>query len=167
MGPSEFRRRVVFLLAVVPACSCGYYLVDNSRTIHVALSAEGAVHPEALPAVSEALSSGLRDQGLRLSSGEADAELAVVVTGSAEHAALPAEDAAGNFQPSAWETALEARATLRRADGAETDLGTFEASGLEALGHDAAADDAAQASAYALAARLLAERIVAAVLAAW
>ncbi|MBI5503063.1 MAG: hypothetical protein HY907_22650 [Deltaproteobacteria bacterium] len=158
---------MVLLLALVPAWSCGYRLVDNSRTIHVALAGQGALHPEALPAVSEALASGLREQGVRLSSGAADAELAVVVTASVERAALPAEDERGTFRPSAWEAALEARATLRRAGGDEADLGAFESSGLEALGQDAAGDDAAQASAYALAAKLLAERIVAAVLAAW
>ena len=159
--------RAVFTGIAALLCSCGYRLVDTSRTVHVALSVEGAVHPEAAPAVSEALASGLREQGLRLASGTADGELEVVVTGTTERSAVPAEDAEGAFRPSAWEAALEARATLRRAGGGEADLGTFTASALEALGVDASTDDAAQASAYALAARVLAERIVAAVLAAW
>ena len=159
-------RAVLFGTAAL-LCSCGYRLVDTSRTIHVALAAEGAVHPEALPAVSEALAARLRDEGLRLSTGTADAELDVVLSTAAERAGLPAEDAEGSFRPSAWEAALEARATLRRAGRGELALGTFAAAGMEALGGDAPADDAAQASAYALAARTLAERIVAALLAAW
>ena len=111
-------RAVLFGTAAL-LCSCGYRLVDTSRTIHVALAAEGAVHPEALPAVSEALAARLRDEGLRLSTGTADAELDVVLSTAAERAGVPAEDAEGSFRPSAWEAALEARATLRRAGAGE------------------------------------------------
>jgi hypothetical protein len=135
--------------------------------VHLALAAEGPMHPDALPEVQDALSDRLRGEGLRLSADAAEAELDVVVSGAQERAAVPAQDETGAFAPSAWDAQLTARATLRRTAGGEVELGTFTASGLEATGTTAAADDVAQASAYAAAARMLAERIVAAVLAAW
>ena len=137
------------------------------RTAHLALSSEGAVHPDAVPAVHEALSSRLRDEGLRLLSGPAEREVDVVVMGTVEVPAIATQTSEGRFQPTAWDVRLRARATLRRADGPESDLGEFEASGLEAVGTSASSDDRAQTASYAMAAALLAERIAAAVLAAW
>jgi hypothetical protein len=154
-------------LLVLLLSSCGYHLVDMTRTVHLALSAEGPMHPDALPEVQHALADRLRGEGLRLSPDAAEAELDVVVSGAQELAALPAQDETGAFVPSAWDARLTARATLRRTAAENVELGTFESSGMEATGSTAAADDVAQASAYAAAARMLAERIVAAVLAAW
>lgn len=167
--PREFRRRpcgaacvAVLALAALPAC--GYRLVPTDRALHLALAAEGPVHPEALPAVEQALAERLRDEGLRLAAGDAEVELAVVVWQAGETAALPAEDDTGRFVPAAWDVRLAARAALRRAGGASEDLGLFEASATEAAGGSAAADDRAHISAFALAARSLAARLVAALL---
>jgi hypothetical protein len=144
--------------------ACGYRLAPTDRTVHLALAAEGPLHPEALPAVEQALAERLRDEGLRLAAGEASAELSVVVSGADETPALPAEDETGRFEPAAWDVRLLARATLQRGNGPPAELGTFEASGAESTGTTAAADDRAQTSACALAARSLAARIVAALL---
>jgi hypothetical protein len=149
------------------ACSCGYRLAPMDRTAHLALSAEGAVHPDAVPAMHEALAASLRDDGIRLLAGAAEREIDVVVLGTVEIPSMPTRSVEGRFEPTAWDVRLRARATLRRADGPESELGEFEASGLEAAGESASADDRAQTSSFALAAALLAERITAAVLAAW
>lgn len=125
------------------------------------------MHPDAVPAVADALRSRLRDEGVRLSSGATDRELDVVVVDSAEIAGLPSEDEDGRFVPTVWDARLFARATLRRSDGPATDLGAFEAAGQERLGSEAALDDRAQSAALETAARRLAERIVAAALAVW
>ncbi|MBN1772290.1 MAG: hypothetical protein JXB32_13560 [Deltaproteobacteria bacterium] len=161
LGPAALAAALAFALA---APGCGYRLVPTDRTVHLALSGEGPVHPEALPAVEQALSERLRDEGLRLATADASTELAVVVSGAGEAPALPAEDDTGRFEPAAWDLRLLARATLRRGDGTAEELGTFEASGAEATGTDAAAADRAHTSACALAARGLAARIVAALL---
>lgn|GEM_PF-2414724 len=155
----------VAFLAVVPAC--GYRLAATDRTVRVALAAEGPLHPEALPAVQQALSERLRDEGLRLVAGEAAAELAVVVRHAGETPTLPAEDETGHFAPAAWDVRLTARAMLRRGSGAPEDLGVFETSAAEAAGASAAVDDRAHTSAFALAARSLAARLVAALLSRW
>ncbi len=154
-------------LLVVLACSCGYRLAPMDRTAHLALSSEGAVHPDAVPAVHEALCFRLRDDGIRLLPGAAEREVDVVVLGTIEVPSIPTQTDAGRFEPTAWDVRLRARATLRRADGSESELGEFTASGLEAAGATASADDRAQSASFALAATLLAERIAAAVLAAW
>ena len=161
------RRLLVSAALGVLACSCGYRLAPMDRTAHLALSAQGAVHPDAVPAVHEALAFRLRDDGIRLLPGAAEREIDVVVLGTLEVPSIPTRSVEGRFEPTAWDVRLRARATLRRADGPESDLGEFEASGLEAAGATASADDRAQASSFALAAGLLAERIAAAVLAAW
>jgi len=158
--------RFLPLLALL-AGSCGYHLAPTDRTVHVALSSEGAVHPEAMPSVAESLAARLRDEGLQLTSGEAQAEVDVVVQGTAEVPAFPMEGEDGRFAPSAWDAQLSARAVLRRANGTTTELGTFLASGVESSGTTTSADDRAQASAYALASSVLARKIVAALLAAW
>jgi len=153
---------VVAFVAVAPAC--GYHLVPTDRAVHLALAAEGPLHPEALPAVGQALAERLRDEGLRLVAEDAAAELEVVVRHAGETPALPAEDETGRFAPAAWDVRLAARAALRRGGGAPEDLGDFEACAAEAAGAGAAADDRAQTSAFALAARDLAARLVAALL---
>jgi hypothetical protein len=160
-------RLLAFAALCLLACSCGYRLAPMDRTAHLALSAEGTVHPDAVPAVHEALSFRLRDDGVRLLPGAAEREIDVVVLGTVEVPSIPTQTSAGRFEPTAWDVRLRAHATLRRADGPESDLGDFEASGLEAAGATASADDRAQTSSFALAAGLLAERIAAAVLAAW
>jgi hypothetical protein len=162
------RSATTLALLLAPAvAACGYRLAATDRTVHVALSSEGAVHPDAVPSVAEALAARLRDEGLRLDADRAPAELDVVVEGTAEVPVFPAEDAEGRFAPSAWDARLSARAVLRRADGTTVELGTFLAAGDESSAATAAADDRAQASAYALASSVLARRIVAALLAAW
>jgi hypothetical protein len=142
-------------------------LVPTGRTIHVALSAEGAVHPDAIPSLSEALAARLRDEGVRVTGEAGDAEVHVVLTGCREVPGVPAEAADGAFEPAAWDVRLEAHARLRRADGSTADLGAFAASGRERAAATGPADDLAQSSAFATAARSLAARIVAALLAAW
>ena len=161
VGPAAL---AAVLLLALGAPACGYRLVPTDRTVHLALSGEGPLHPEALPAVAQALAERLRDEGLRLATGDATAELAVVVSGAGETPALPAEDETGRFEPAAWDVRLLARATLRRGDEPPAELGAFEGSGTEPTGDTAAADDRAQTSACALAARGLAARIVAALL---
>jgi hypothetical protein len=151
------------LLAALLPLACGYHLVPTDRTVHLALAGEGPLHPDALPAVQQALAERLRDEGLRLTT-DAATELAVVVSDAAESPALPADDGRGRFEPAAWDVRLLARAVLRCGDAPPAELGAFEGSGLEAAGTDAAGDGRAQTSAYALAARGLAARIVAALL---
>jgi hypothetical protein len=167
VGRAFTRAAVAVIGLAALCCSCGYRLVPMDRTVHLALSAEGAMHPDAVPAVDEALSARLHDEGVRLSTTAADRELDVVVLDSAEIPALPAAAENGRFEPTAWDVRLAARATLRRPGAPDVELGQFAASGLEATGTTASTDDRAQSAAFAAAAVLLAERIVAAALAAW
>lgn len=162
-GRIAFRAAAVLLAATVTP-SCGYRLAPADRTVHLALAAEGPLHPEALAAVEQALVERLREEGLRPASDEATVELSVVVSEGGESAALPADDGTGRFEPAAWSARLAARAALRRGDGVSEDLGVFEGSAAEAAGASAAEDDRAQTSAFALAARSLAARLVAALL---
>lgn len=145
--------------------SCGYRLARTDRSVLLTLAAEGAVHPDAVPALHGALAARLRDEGFRIG-GEGDAEeLRVILVDARETAALPAGSPEAGFEPAAWDLRLRAAATLHRSDGSTVDLGSFDGAAVETAGPAAPADEGAQRAACAAAARALAERIVAAVLA--
>ena len=160
------RRSLAAVVGLLALSGCGYRLAHTNRTIHVALSSEGPVHPDAIPSVQSALAERIRSEGMRVGSGEGVVEIDVVIVGSEEAPSAPTGSMESGFESSAWEVEIRARATLRRADGSTTDLGAFDASATERVGASAPEDDEAQASGYATAARSLAERIIAALISA-